>query len=106
MPRTALPETAEEAPSTRRSWRPVLWALLGAVIAVVAVVAVDRLGADSGSEQAAAPTTAPTSTTLAPPVGEKVHRIIQPSLVLVQAFDADGSTSLGSGVIVNRKGRS
>jgi S1-C subfamily serine protease len=83
----------------------VVWVLLGALIAVAAVVVVDRLGSDSDSEQAAPTTTAPTSTTLAPPVGEKVHRIIQPSLVLVQASNADGSTSLGSGVIVNRQGQ-
>lgn len=110
MPRTALPETAplpetstEKVP-TRRSWRPALWVLVGAVIAVVAVVAVDRLGADD-SEQAAPTTTVPTSTTLAPPVGEKVHRIIQPSLVLIEASGPDGTTSLGSGVIVNRQGQ-
>jgi S1-C subfamily serine protease len=95
---------AEEIAPTRRSWRPVLWVLLGALIAVVAVVAVDRLGAGD-SEQAAPATIAPTPTTLASPAGEKVHRIIQPSLVLVQASNADGSTSLGSGVIVNRQGQ-
>ncbi len=105
MPRTGLPETAEDTTSSRRPWRPVVWVLLGALIAVAAVVVVDRLGSDSDSEQAAPTTTAPTSTTLAPPVGEKVHRIIQPSLVLVQASNADGSTSLGSGVIVNRQGQ-
>jgi S1-C subfamily serine protease len=67
------------------------------------VVVVDRAGS-SDSDQAAPSTTGPTTTTLAPPVAEKVYRTIHPSLVLIQADAADGTTSLGSGVIVNRDG--
>jgi S1-C subfamily serine protease len=78
--------------------------LLGALVAVVAVVVVDRAGS-SDSEQAAPTTTSPTTTTLAPPVAQRVYRTIQPSLVLVQATNGDGSTSLGSGVIVTREGQ-
>ena len=52
----------------RRWLRPLAYTLLGALIAVAAVVVVDRLGADSDSEQAAPTTTAPTTTTLAPAV--------------------------------------
>ena len=82
----------------------MLWVLLGAVLAVAAVVVVDRVSS-SDSEQAAPTTVAPTSTTLAPPVAERVHRTIRPSLVFIQASGADGSTSIGSGVIVNRTGQ-
>jgi S1-C subfamily serine protease len=82
----------------------VWWVLLGAIIAIVAVVVVDRAGS-SDSEQAAPTTTGPTSTTLAPAIAPRVFRTIQPSLVLVQAANTDGSTSLGSGVIVTRTGQ-
>ena len=103
MPRSARPgtqaESATDPDAARRSWRPVLWVLLGALIAVVAVVVVDRAGS-SDSEQAAPTTTGPTTTTAAAPVAPRVFRTIQPSLVLVQATNGDGSTSLGSGVIV------
>ena len=68
------------------------------------VVVVDR-ASSSDSEQAAPTTVAPTSTTLAPPVAERVYRTIRPSLVFIQASGADGSTSIGSGVIVNRTGQ-
>jgi S1-C subfamily serine protease len=78
--------------------------LLGAVIAVGAVVVVDRAGS-SDSQQAAPTTTGPTTTTLAPPIAEKVFQTIQPSLVLIEATGADGTQSLGSGVIVTRDGQ-
>jgi S1-C subfamily serine protease len=81
----------------------VLWVLLGALVAVAAVVVVDRVGSPD-SEQAAPPTTGPTTTTLAPPVAEKIFRTIQPSLVLIEATGADGSSALGSGVIIDRQG--
>jgi S1-C subfamily serine protease len=82
-----------------------LWVLLGALIAIVAVVVVDRAGS-SDSEQAAPTTTAgPTTSTVAPSIAPRVFRTIQPSLVLVQATTADGSTSLGSGVVVTREGQ-
>jgi putative serine protease PepD len=107
VPRTALPRTdaepAAETAASRRSWRPVLWVLLGAVIAIVAVVVVDRAGS-SDSEQAAPTTTAPTTTTVAPPVAQRVFKTIQPSLVLVETSGAEGN-SLGSGVIVTRDGQ-
>jgi S1-C subfamily serine protease len=102
--RMSRTEPSETPPTGRaRSWRPVLWVLLGAVLAVAAVAIVDGAGS-SGSEQTAPSTTGPTTTTLAPPVAEKVYRTIRPSLVLIQADAADGTTSLGSGVIVNRDG--
>jgi S1-C subfamily serine protease len=82
----------------------VLWVLLGALVAVAAVVVVDRVGS-SGSEQAAPATTGPTTTTLAPPVAEKIFRTIQPSLVLVEAMGANGTSALGSGVIIDRQGQ-
>ena len=108
MPRSARPgteaEPAADPDAARRSWRPVLWVLLGALIAVVAVVVVDRAGS-SDSESAAPSTTEPTTTTAAAPVAQRVFRTIQPSLVLVQTSNADGSTSLGSGVIVTREGQ-
>ena len=54
-----------------------------------------------------APTTASTSTTLAPAVAAKVFRTIQPSLVLIQSqgAGAEEPSSLGSGVIVNKQGQ-
>jgi S1-C subfamily serine protease len=82
----------------------VLWVLVGALIAIAAFVVADRVGS-SDSEQAAPTTTGPTTTTATQPVAPRVFRTIQPSLVLVQAAAADGSTSLGSGVIVTRDGR-
>jgi S1-C subfamily serine protease len=82
----------------------VLWLLLGALLAVGAVVAVDRAGS-SDSEQAAPTSTGPTTTTLAPPIAEKVFRTIHPSLVLIEATDTDGTHALGSGVIVTRDGQ-
>jgi S1-C subfamily serine protease len=82
----------------------VLWVLLGALIAIGAVVVVDR-ASSSDSEQAAPTTTEPTTTTVAPAIAPRVFRTIQPSLVLVQTTGADGSTSLGSGVIVTREGQ-
>jgi S1-C subfamily serine protease len=82
----------------------VLWVLLGALVAVAAVVVVDRVGS-SGSEQAAPATTGPTTTTRAPPVAEKIFRTIQPSLVLVEATGANGTSALGSGVIIDRQGQ-
>jgi S1-C subfamily serine protease len=90
--------------SVRRSWRPIVWALLGAAIAIAAVVVVDRMGS-SDSQQASPSTTGPTTTTVAPPVAQRVFRTIHPSLVLIEATGADGSSSLGSGVIVDRQGQ-
>jgi putative serine protease PepD len=107
VPRTAPSDPSESVPEgarASRSWRPVLWVLLGALIAVGAVIVVDRVGS-SDSEQAAPATTGPTTTTLATPVAEKVFRTIQPSLVLIEATDTDGTLSLGSGVIVTRDGQ-
>jgi S1-C subfamily serine protease len=86
--------------------RPVAYALLGAVIAVAAYALIDR-SSSSDSPRASAPSTAPTSTTLAPAVAAKVYRTIQPSLVLIQTQAGSGDTeteSLGSGVIVNKQG--
>jgi S1-C subfamily serine protease len=77
--------------------------LLGAVIAIVAVVVADRTGS-SDSEQAAPSSTRAATTTTAPPVAQKVFRTIQPSLVLIEAQTPEGS-SLGSGVIVTRQGQ-
>lgn len=105
MPRTALSESAAAAPPPpRRAGRPVLWVLLGALVAVGAVLLVDRLGSGAG-EPTAAPTSRPTSTTAAPPVAQRVFRAIHPSLVLVQALDPGGAVSLGSGVVVTRQGQ-
>jgi S1-C subfamily serine protease len=81
----------------------VLWVLLGAVIAIVAVVVVDRAGS-SDSEQAAPTTTEAPTTTAAPAVAQKVYRTIQPSLVLIETEGPEGS-SLGSGVIVTKTGQ-
>jgi S1-C subfamily serine protease len=78
--------------------------LLGAALAVGAVVVVDRAGS-SDSEQAAPATRGPTTTTLAPPIAEKVFSTIHPSLVLVEATGGDGTQALGSGVIVTRDGQ-
>jgi S1-C subfamily serine protease len=86
----------------RRRWRPVLWALLGALVAVVAYALVDGIGS-SGSHEAAAPTTGPTTTTLAPAIAPKVFRTIQPSLVLIHATTPAGD-ALGSGVVVTKQG--
>jgi S1-C subfamily serine protease len=82
----------------------VLWALVGALVALGAVVVVDRVGPGGGGSTAA-PTTRPTTTTAAPPVAERVFRTIHPSLVLVQALAPDGTVSLGSGVVVTRQGQ-
>ena len=51
------------------------------------------------------PRSRPPRTTARATGGRAVYRTIQPSLVLIQASGADGSTSLGSGVIVNRQGQ-
>jgi S1-C subfamily serine protease len=99
------PPDAASVPSRGGRWRPLVWIVLGAVIAVAAVVAVDRLGSSDDGERAAPTTLGPTTTTLAPPVAERVFRTIQPSLVLISATGADGSTAIGSGVIVNRQGQ-
>ena len=103
VPRSALSEPAAQAAGVRRSWRPVLWVLLGALVAGVAFVVVDRAGSES--ERAAPTTTAPAPTTVAAPAAERVFRTIHPSLVLIQAAGADGTTALGSGVVVNREGQ-
>jgi S1-C subfamily serine protease len=77
--------------------------LLGAVVALGAYALVDGLSS-SDSSRAAAPTTTATTTTLAPAVAAKVYRTIQPSLVVLRASGgAEGETSLGSGVIVNKQ---
>ena len=91
----------------RRWLRPLAYTLLGAVVAAAVFVVVDRSGG-SGSDQAAPSTTAATTTTLAPAIAGKVYRTIQPSLVLIQSDlggTEAGSTSLGSGVIINAQGQ-
>jgi S1-C subfamily serine protease len=91
----------------RRWVRPLAYALVGAVVAAAVFTVVDRRGS-SDSNQVAAPTTASTSTNVAPAVAAKVYRTIQPSLVVIQAQlgGADTDTlSLGSGVIVNASGQ-
>jgi S1-C subfamily serine protease len=83
------------------------YAVAGAVVAAAVFVVVDRSGG-SGSDQAAPSTTAATTTTLAPAIAGKVYRTIQPSLVLIQSDlggTEAGSTSLGSGVIINAEGQ-
>jgi putative serine protease PepD len=98
---------ANDTGAGRRGWlRPVAYALLGATVAVAIYAVFDASSSDRG--RAAAPTTASTSTTLAPEIAAKVYRTIQPSLVLVRADvggEGDGGlSSLGSGVIVNKQG--
>jgi putative serine protease PepD len=91
----------------RRWLRPLAYTLLGAVVAAAVFIVVDRSGG-SGSDQAAPSTTAATTTTLAPAIAGKVYRTIQPSLVLIQSDlggTEAGSTSLGSGVIINAQGQ-
>jgi S1-C subfamily serine protease len=82
----------------------VLWAVLGAVVAVGAYALIDRAGS-SDTERATPATTRPTTTTAAPAVAATVYRTIQPSLVVIRATLPDGSTSLGSGVIVTQQGQ-
>jgi putative serine protease PepD len=101
--------TPESAGNGRgRRWlRPLAYAVAGAVVAAAVFVVVDRSGG-SGSDQAAPSTTAATTTTLAPAIAGKVYRTIQPSLVLIQSDlggTEAGSTSLGSGVIINAEGQ-
>src|SRR5262249_38091898 len=86
------------------SWRPLVWALVGALVALGAFALIDRV-TSSDSETAAPPTTGPTTTTVAPAVAAKVYRTIRPSLVLIEAVLAPGERSLGSGVIVNKRGQ-
>jgi S1-C subfamily serine protease len=79
--------------------------LLGAVLALGGYALIDS-ASSSDTSRAAAPTTAPTSTTLPAEIAPKVYRTIEPSLVLVQSqFGAasNGVSSLGSGVIVNQQ---
>ena len=99
--------TPVDAPAGRRGagrWlRPVAFALLGAVIAVGGYALIDAFSAPDHS-RAAPSTSAATSTTLAPAVAAKVYRTIQPSLVLIAA-QANGDTSIGSGVIVDKQGQ-
>ncbi len=108
MPRTAPPDDAPAGAGSASSgpprWlRPVAYVLLGAVVALGAYALVDGLSS-SDSSRAAAPTTTSTTTTLAPAVAAKVYRTIQPSLVVLRASGgAEGETSLGSGVIVNKQ---
>jgi S1-C subfamily serine protease len=103
---TDAPPAPADTPASgegRGRWRAVAWAVLGAVLAVGAYTLIDRSGS-SDSERAAPASTGPTTTTAAPAVAAAVYRTIQPSLVLVRASLADGSTSLGSGVIVTQQG--
>jgi S1-C subfamily serine protease len=89
----------------RGSWlRPVAYALLGALVAVGAYAVIDA-SSSSDRPRAAPSTSAVTSTTLAPAIAAKVYRVIQPSLVLIDARSGDGQTSLGSGVIVDKQGQ-
>jgi putative serine protease PepD len=97
------PPDTPAAGAGRGRWRAATWAVVGAVIAVAAYAVVDS--GSSGSEQSAPSTTGPTTTTAAPAVAAKVYRTIQPSLVVIHASLPDGSTSLGSGVIVSRQGQ-
>jgi S1-C subfamily serine protease len=103
------PETAAEVVETgadRRASRslvrrPLVWAVAAALVATAAFLLGDR--GSSGSNQAAPPA-ASTTTTLPRPIGQVVYRTIQPSLVIVQTTDADGGSSLGSGVVFDKQG--
>jgi S1-C subfamily serine protease len=102
----AAPEIS--AAGRGRRWvRPLRYALVGAVVAAVVFVVVDR-SSSSDSGPAPEPTTASTTATLAPAVAARVYRTIQPSLVVIQTElgGADsGNSAIGSGVIVNAQGQ-
>jgi S1-C subfamily serine protease len=80
--------------------------VLGAVLAVGAYALIDS-ALSSDSPRAAAPSTTAATTTTAPEFGGKVYRTIQPSLVIIRAQIGQGqdagSSSLGSGVIIDRQ---
>ena len=89
----------------RRRGGPVVFALIGAVIAVAAYAIVDSSsGSDSGpAPRAAAPST---STTAPPAFAAQVYKVIGPSLVFIEtAGPGDGDTAIGSGVVINAAGQ-
>jgi S1-C subfamily serine protease len=89
-----------------RFLRPLAFGVIGALIAVGVYVLVD--GSSSSSDTPAtraAPTSTPTTTTESM-VGEKVYRVIQPSLVLIETEGGPTSEgAIGSGVVVNAAGQ-
>jgi S1-C subfamily serine protease len=89
---------------SRRFLRPLAFGLVGALVAVAVFALVDT---SSGSDQPArAAPPASTTTTLAPAPGEKVFKVIQPSLVLIETQGgptAEGA--IGSGVVINAAGQ-
>jgi S1-C subfamily serine protease len=98
----AAPAPSGDGGGRHRWWRPLAWALLGAVVAVGGyALFVDNGSSDSAPTAAPAPRT--TTTTLPPEVAPKIYRTIHPSLVLVQATLANGESSLGSGVIIDKQ---
>jgi S1-C subfamily serine protease len=87
-----------------RFLRPLAFGVIGALIAVGIYAAVD--GSSGSSTPARTAPTTPTSTTTPDAVGEKVYRVIQPSLVLIETQGgptAEGA--IGSGVVVNAAGQ-
>ncbi|MCU1457383.1 MAG: peptidase and chymotrypsin/Hap [Actinomycetia bacterium] len=90
-----------------RSLRPVALGIVGALVGVLAYVAVVSPSSSNNTptKRSSAPTT---STTAAPVFAAKAYKAIQPSFVYVQAQKdasaADGG-AIGSGVVVNATGQ-
>ena len=103
----APPPVADPPPSgTGRRWfRPVAFALVGAIVAVTAYALIDSSGSDSTSAtRAAAPST---STTAAPAFAALVYKAIAPSLVYIETVGSggDSGSAIGSGVVIDKAGQ-
>jgi S1-C subfamily serine protease len=88
---------------SRRFLRPLAFGLVGALIAVAVYALVDP---SSGSGQPARAAPPASTTTTAPPApGEKVYKVIEPSLVLIETQGGPTTEgAIGSGVVVNAAG--
>src|SRR5690242_7521572 len=88
-----------------RFLRPLAFGVIGALIAVGVFVLVDGSSSSDSPTPRAAPTSTPTTTTEST-VGEKVYRVIQPSLVLIETEGGPATEgAIGSGVVVNAAGQ-
>jgi S1-C subfamily serine protease len=89
-----------------RFLRPLAFGVIGALIAVGVYVLVDGSSSSSDTRATqAAPSSTPTTTNQST-VGEKVYRVIQPSLVLIETEGGPNSEgAIGSGVVVNAAGQ-
>jgi len=88
-----------------RFLRPLAFGLVGALVAVGVYALVDNSSSGGGGSPAAAPA-ATTTTTTAAADGEKVFKVIEPSLVLIETQGGPATEgTIGSGVVINAAGQ-